>query len=281
MLPHYAQMRPRCVQTTDGIIHQRGDHVTEICMAWQSLTRLMPPSCTSIWSWGPSRWNLAQATFYTLHLSLTALPTAYNTTATTLLLSAYTHNILDLIYTSTTPPATTTMQAMKTIQSWLKTMKKTMKGNRAGGQLAPPVTLAESSRLSDRKASEKTSGSQLAPARVDEPAGCGRVSTRNATEEATGGQLALVMTPARFGQFQRELHPEHMGYEATPAPSFLPSSVSSYWDEWDDSESDSGSDDSSSMFSLETPDTSPLPSDAASSLSPSHRQMLIGECVWW
>ncbi|KAG8685387.1 hypothetical protein FRC11_010672, partial [Ceratobasidium sp. 423] len=165
------------------------------------------------------------------------------------------------------------MQAMKSIQSWLKTMKKTMKGNRAGGQLAPPMTLAKSSRL----ASEKTSGDQLAPARADKPAGCGRVLARNAMEdEAAGGQLAPVMGSTKFGQPQREFHPEYMGYEATPTSSFLPSSVSSYWSEWDDSDSDSDSDDSSSMFSLETPETSPLPSDAASSPSPSHRQMPVG-----
>ncbi|KAJ1310698.1 hypothetical protein OPQ81_009223 [Rhizoctonia solani] len=44
-------------------------------------------------------------------------------------------------------------------------------------------------------------------------------------------------------------------------------------DEWD------GSDDSSSLLSIETPDTSPLPSDSDS--SPPSRSMPVGECVWW
>lgn len=43
-------------------------------------------------------------------------------------------------------------------------------------------------------------------------------------------------------------------------------------DEWE-------SDDSSSVLSAETPDTSPLPSDSDSSSS--GRRKAVGECVWW
>ncbi|EUC56365.1 hypothetical protein RSOL_174570, partial [Rhizoctonia solani AG-3 Rhs1AP] len=87
-----------------------------------------------------------------------------------------------------------------------------------------------------------------------------------------GWELEVDATLVEMIEEQVEMkYGEPLGCTATPMSPCLASSESG--EEWDDS------DNSSSMFSVDTPDTTPPSSDSDSPCL--DRQKPVGECVWW